>query len=75
MASKKDGNGAGAPQNVDAYLRMNFLLQAATLQNQQQNLNLSRFYAGLVRGIAEKSVLRLYERPTTHNPRGFLPQF
>ena len=53
--------GAQAPQNLDAYLRMNYLYQAGLQQHEQGNQNVARLYAGLLRLIAEKTVLRLYE--------------
>lgn len=60
--------GANAPQNLDAYLRMNFLYQASLQQHEQNNHNLGRIYAGLLRLVAEKTVLRLYvvERNESH---------
>lgn len=57
---KNEAAGAGVPRNLDVYQRLNFLMQAAQQQHGQQNDNLARYYAGLLRLVAEKTVLRLY---------------
>lgn len=57
---KKALAGSDAPKNLDAYLRMNFLHQASSQLHAQENHNLARIYAGLIRLVAEKTVLRLY---------------
>ena len=59
VKDKKQAKGAGMPTNIDAHLRMNFLLQASLQQHLASSPNLSRYYNGLIRGIAERSVLRL----------------
>lgn len=53
--------GASVPTNIDAHLRMNFLFQASLQQHAASSPSLSRYYNGLIRSIAERTVLRLYD--------------
>ena len=57
---KQDAVGSGQPQNLDAFLRMNFLYQASVQQAHLHNPNLARVYAGIIRSIAERTVIRMY---------------
>jgi len=43
----------------EAFLRMNLLQQAATMQVLNKNPNLARFYAHVMKSIAQKLVIRL----------------
>lgn len=65
MGKGKDkalNKGASVPTNVDAHLRMNFLFQASLQQHAASSPSLSRYYNGLIRSIAERTVLRLYDK-------------
>ena len=59
---KSNANSVGAtvPKNLDSYTRMNFLIQASLLQHNSDNTALARYYYSIIKGIAEKSVLRMY---------------